>query len=109
MEETIDVVIGVLKVFNFDVYVLLDLGANPYFVTPFLGNRFNLCLEVLFDPFEVCTPLGELVVTMRVDRGCFASILHKIIHCDLVKLTIIDFDVIHGIDWLHASYASIDY
>lgn len=47
VEETLHVVTAMLKVFNFDVYALLDSGANLSFVTPFLANRFNVCHKVL--------------------------------------------------------------
>ena len=34
--------------------------------------------------------------------------MHKFLPCDLVELDMMDFDVILGMDWLHAYYASID-
>ena len=47
MEETPDVVMGMLQVFNFDVYALLDCGVNLSFVTPYLAMRFDMCPEIL--------------------------------------------------------------
>lgn len=41
--------------------------------------------------------------------GCPMSILHNVVLCDLVELSMVDFDVILFMDWLHASYATIDY
>lgn len=69
MEETPDVVTGLLKFYDFNTYTLLDLGANLSFVTPFLANRFHVCLEVRNDLFEVCTPAGESIVAQSVYRG----------------------------------------
>lgn len=108
MEETLNVVINMLKVYNFDIYALLDLGANLSFVTPFLENKFNMCFEILVEPFEACTPVGESVVAKRVYKSCLMSILDKVVHYDLVELSMVDFVVILGIDWSHASYVSID-
>ena len=101
-------VTGMLKVFNLDAYVLLDPGANLSFVTPFLAHRFDVHSEILLDPFLVCTPVGESILAKRVYRNCPISVLHKIIPCDLIELDMIDFDVILGMDWLHAAYATID-
>ena len=42
-----DVVTITLKVFHFDVYALLDLGANLSVVTPFLSNRFDVVPKLL--------------------------------------------------------------
>lgn len=108
MEKTLDVVIYMSKVYDFDVYASLDPRANFPFVTLFLENRFNVCLEVLLEPSEVCTLVGELIVAKRVYRSCPIFILHKVVPCDLIELSIVDFDVILGMNWLHATYASID-
>ena len=42
-----DVVTGMIKVFNFDVYSLLDLGASLYLVTPYVSNQFEILHEKL--------------------------------------------------------------
>lgn len=58
MDEEPNLVMGMFKVFHFDVYVLLDLRSNLSFVTHFLANRFNLSPEILHDSSLVYTPLG---------------------------------------------------
>lgn len=98
VEKTLDVVIDMLKIYDFDVYTLLDPRANLSFVTPFLANRFHACSEVLNEPFKVCTPVGESIVTQRVCRGYLVSILHKVISCDLIELSMDNLDVIPGMD-----------
>lgn len=70
MEEIPDVVTGMLKVFNFDVYTLLDLSANLCSVTYFLATKFDISHEMLSKPFSVYTPMGESVVARRVYQGC---------------------------------------
>lgn len=57
VKDTLNFVISMLKNFNFDVYALLDPGGNLSSVIPFLANISNVCLEVLHEPFEVCTPV----------------------------------------------------
>uniref|UniRef100_M1DYZ0 Gag-pol polyprotein n=1 Tax=Solanum tuberosum TaxID=4113 RepID=M1DYZ0_SOLTU len=40
-----DVVLGMIKVFTFNVYALLDLGASLYFVTSYIAMRFHILPE----------------------------------------------------------------
>ncbi|KAH0654435.1 hypothetical protein KY290_032963 [Solanum tuberosum] len=107
-ENSPDVVIGMIKVFTLDVYALLDPGASLSFVTPYVANIFDVLPEKLCEPFCVSTPVGESILAERVYRDCVISINHKNTMADLIELDMIDFDVIQGMDWLHACYASID-
>ena len=50
VEETPDVVTDMLQVFNFDVYALLDPGANISFVSPYVSMKFSIGLEILLEP-----------------------------------------------------------
>ena len=50
-EDVPDVVTGMLQVFPFDVYALIDPGANIYFVSPYVSMRFSVKTELLKDPF----------------------------------------------------------
>ena len=36
-------------------------------------------------------------------------LLNRVSHVDLVELDMLDFDIIMGMDWLDASFATIDY
>lgn len=92
-----DVINDLLKV-NFDVYAFLDPCDNLSFVTPFLANMFSVCPEVLQEPFEVYTPIGELVVARRVYSKFPMFILHKVVPCNLVELTMVNVDVILGMN-----------
>ena len=103
-----DVVTGMIKVFAFDVYALLDPGASLYFVTPYVANQFEILPEKLCERFCFSTLVEEPDLAERIYRYCPISINHKNTMTDLVELNIVDFDVILGMDWLHAYYASID-
>ncbi|XP_049349482.1 uncharacterized protein LOC125814073 [Solanum verrucosum] len=52
-EDSPDVVIGMIQVFNSDVFTLLDLGASLSFVTPYVAMNY----DVLPEPFGVSTPV----------------------------------------------------
>lgn len=80
-----------------------------YLFTPFLATTFYMNSESLLEPFSIYSLIGELVITQRFYRSCLLLMLYKVIPEDLIELDIIDFDVIHWMDWVHASYASKDY
>ena len=52
--------------------------------------------------------MGESVVAKRVYRNCPIMLPNRVSYVDLVELDILDFDVILGMDWLPACFASID-
>ena len=52
--------------------------------------------------------LGESVVAEMVYRNCPLMLSNRVSHFDLVELDILDFDIILGMDLLHACFASID-
>ena len=87
-----------IKVFTFDVYDLLDLGMNLYFVNPYIAMNYDILPKQLFESFSVSTPVGECILDERVYRDCTISINHKSTLTDLVELDMIDFDVILGMN-----------
>ena len=46
-ENSPDVIMGIIKVFTFDVYTLVDPGASLYFVTPYLKISLAFFLKNL--------------------------------------------------------------
>ncbi|XP_070002585.1 uncharacterized protein [Nicotiana sylvestris] len=64
--------------------------------------------EILSDPFTVSTPVGELIISRRVYRGCTITVYGRQTSADLVELEMLDFDAIMGMDWLAACYAMVD-
>ena len=54
------------------------------------------------------TPVAESVDTKRVYRNCPIMLPNRVSYVDLVELDMLDFDIILGMDWLHACFASID-
>ena len=97
-----------IQVFNLDVYASLDPGASLSFVTSYIAINFDILPDELSESFRVSTHVGESILAERVYNDCTISINHKSTMADLVELDMVDFDVILGMDWLHACYASID-
>ena len=50
---------GMLKVFQIDVYALLDPGATFYIVTPYVDMRFDVLPDVLIEPVFVSIPVAD--------------------------------------------------
>ena len=96
-----DVVSGTLRVFDLDVYALLDPGATLSFVTPYIAVQFDVNPETLSEPFSVSTPVGDPVITRRLYKNCPVSVSDKVTLADLVELEMVDFDVTIGMDQLH--------
>ncbi|XP_069143301.1 uncharacterized protein [Solanum lycopersicum] len=107
-ETSPDVVTAMSKVFSIDVYALLDSGATLSFITPLVSKKFDILPDILNEPFMVTTPVGESVIAKRVYRNCPLMFHNRVTHVELVEFDMIDFDVILGMDSLHASVASID-
>ena len=84
---------GMIKVFTFDVYALLDLGASLSFVTPQVATEFEILLEKHCEPFSVSTTVGQYTLAKKVSHDCPISINHKNTMADLVKSDMVDFDV----------------
>ncbi|KAG5610927.1 hypothetical protein H5410_022208 [Solanum commersonii] len=70
--------------------------------------NFDILPEKLIEPFSFSTPVGESILVKTVYSDCTISVNHKSTMADIVELDVVDFDVILGMDRLHACYASID-
>lgn len=68
VEESPDVVTGMLRIFDFDAYALLDPSANSSFVTLYLVIYFDMSPEALLEPYLVYTLAGESVLAKKVDK-----------------------------------------
>ncbi|MDV3185344.1 MAG: hypothetical protein Q8842_03310, partial [Candidatus Phytoplasma australasiaticum] len=93
-----DVITGILRIFSRDVYVSLDPGSALSYVTSYVADGFGFDPKVIVEPFSNSTPLGDSVVAKRVYRNCVMSIHSRETVVDLIKLDMIDFDAILGMD-----------
>ena len=104
-EGSPDVVTGTLRVFDLDVYSLLDPGDFLSFVTPYIAVHFSISPKNLSEPFSIFTPVGDPIISRRAYKNCLVTVSQKVTSANLVDLKIIDFDIILGMDWLHSCYA----
>ena len=97
-ENSPDVVIGMIKVFSFNMYASLDPRENLYFVTPYSPRKLNHLPKKICELLCVSTVVGDSILIERVYCDCTMSINHRSIMVDLVELNMIDFYVILGMD-----------
>ena len=97
-----------LRIFQFNLYALLDPGSSFSYVTRLIAVNFEMSPEIIPEPILVSTPVGYWIVAQKEYKKCPIIVLHKVFLADLIELDMVDFDVILGMDWLYSSYASID-
>ncbi|XP_070006126.1 uncharacterized protein [Nicotiana sylvestris] len=106
-EASPDVVTGILTVQSHDVYALIDPGSTLSYVTPFVAMGFGIESDQLHKPFSVSTLVGDSITAARVYRGCVVTVRGRDTMADLIKLGMVDFDVIMRMDWLYSSFAKL--
>ncbi|XP_070036098.1 uncharacterized protein [Nicotiana tomentosiformis] len=106
-ESSPDVVTGILSVSSYDAYALIDPGSTLSYITLLVTSKFGIEPE-LIEPFEVSTPVGDLVIAKRVYKDCVVIVHSRSTVADLIELDMVEFDVIMGMDWLASCYANVD-
>ncbi|XP_070025706.1 uncharacterized protein [Nicotiana sylvestris] len=106
-ESSPDVVTGILSISSYDVYALIDPGFTLSYITPLVAGKFGIKLE-LVKPFEVSTPVGDSMIAKQIYRGCIIVVHGRPTVADLIKLDMVEFDVIMGMDWLASCHANVD-
>ena len=107
-ETSPNMVTSNLKVFSIDVYVLLDPGATLSFFTPLVAKKFDILPAILDEPFMVPTTwMSPLLQTECIEIGPI-MLPNRVTYVEPVELDMLDFDIILGMNWSHACFASID-
>ena len=78
------------------------------FVNPLVARKFYIFLDILNDPFMMTIPVGVSVVGKRLYRNCLIMLPNRVTHVELLELDMVNLNVILGMDWSHACFASID-
>ncbi|XP_057490945.1 uncharacterized protein LOC130776710 [Actinidia eriantha] len=107
-QGTPNAVTSTLLVNNEKAYVLIDRGATHSFVSTIFCLYLDRSCSPLSQPLLVSTPVGDVVVVEEVYKECVLKIGEKELLVDLMPLSIHDFDLILGMNWLAAYHASID-
>lgn len=91
-------VTSTLLVCFYDAYALIDLSCIYSYVAPNISKSIWIESKLLKESFVVSSPVGEYIEAKRVLRSSTISIHTCSNTSDLIKLEMIDFDVIMCMD-----------
>ena len=106
--STSDVVIGIISIYDFDAYTLIDPGSTCSFVAYDFALKSHSNMETLGYNICVSMPAGGTVIVDKVVKSCPMIINRNALHADLVVIKLKEFDVILGMDWLYKNHAIVD-
>ena len=103
-----DVVTGIISIYGFDAYTLIDPGSTCSFVAYDFALKSHSNIETLGYNICVSMPAGGTVIVDKVVKSCLVIINGNALHADLVVIKLKEFDVILGMDWLSKNHAIVD-
>ncbi|KAA0044257.1 Gag protease polyprotein-like protein [Cucumis melo var. makuwa] len=107
-EDAPDVITGTILICNVPADVLFDPGATHSFVSSIFLTKLNRMLEPLSEGFAIYTPVGDVLLVNEVLRNCEVLVEGISLLVDLLPLELQRLDVILGMDFLFAHYASMN-
>lgn len=103
------VISGIISMCNNNVYALFDTGATHSFISARFIQLIGIKPRSLEISFSVSTTLRDAILSMLICMGCKIIIGGQDHLANLIVLTMYDFDVILGMDWLRKQRANVDY
>ncbi|XP_070057984.1 uncharacterized protein [Nicotiana tomentosiformis] len=97
--ESSDAVIAcIVPVCHRDASILFDMGSTYSYMSSYFASYLNMSCDSLSAPIYVSTLVGDSIVVDRVYLSCVVSIRGYETRVDLLLLSMMDFDVILGMD-----------
>ena len=103
-----DVITGMISVYDHDAYALVDPGATHSFISVPFTERHQIESQPIDGRMVVSVPNGDTMISGRIVSGSRLVIQNKDFPADLIVLSIHDFDIILGMDWLSKHRATLD-
>ena len=103
-----DVITGMISVYDHDAYALVDPGATHSFISVPFTERHQIESQPIDGRMVVSVPNGDTMISERIVPGSRLVIQNKDFPADLIVLSIHDFDIILGMDWLSKHRATLD-
>ncbi|XP_073064052.1 uncharacterized protein [Primulina eburnea] len=89
--------------------VLIDSGATHSFISEKFANHLDIKFIGLNVNYSVTVPLGEELSATSVVRDIDLKLKGYLVYADLIVLTMPEFDIILGMDWLTENRVLIDF
>ncbi|XP_070032311.1 uncharacterized protein [Nicotiana tomentosiformis] len=102
------VITGVVSVFHRDASMLFDPGSTYSYVSSYFSRYLDMPRDSLDIPIHASTPIGYSTIVNRVYRSCVVTIGSYETKVDLLLLSMVDFEVILGTDWLSPYHIILD-
>ncbi|XP_070010306.1 uncharacterized protein [Nicotiana sylvestris] len=103
--EADSIITGIVLVFHRDASVLFDPGSTYSYVSSYFALHLSVSRDSLSSPVYVSTPMGDSLIVDHVYRSCLIDRSGFETRADLLLLSMVDFNVILGMDWFSAHYA----
>ncbi|KAL5543374.1 hypothetical protein UlMin_007158 [Ulmus minor] len=105
---TSNVVTGQLSVANLSLHVLFDSGATHSFVSSVCASRMNRVRELITRTLRTSLPSGDVLISTHWLRVIPILVSNRELYVDLIMLSLHDYDVILGMDFLSKYNATIE-
>ncbi|XP_070025128.1 uncharacterized protein [Nicotiana sylvestris] len=102
------VITSIVSVFHEDASILFDPGSTYSYVSSYFAHYLDMPRESLVSHVHVSTSVGDTIIVDHVYRSCVVIIRVLETSVDLLLLSMVDFDVILGMDWLSPCHAIMD-
>ena len=105
---SLDVITGMISVYDHDAYALVNPGATHSFISVPFTERHQIESQPINGCMVVSVPNGDTMISERIIPGSRLVIQNKDFPADLIVLGIHDFDIVLGMDWLSKHRATLD-
>ena len=100
--------VGTLYVDRIKARVLFDSRATHSFISSYFANKLVRDKVLMKSPLVISSPLGEIVEVRYMYPACVVEVEGRVLLANLIELTVLDFNVILGMDWLFDNYAILN-
>ena len=99
---------GIISVYDHDAYALVGSMAPHSFISVPFTERHQIESQPTDGCMVVFVPNGDTMIFERIVLGSRLVIQNKDFPTDLIVLSIHDFDIVLGMDWLSRHRATLD-
>ncbi|XP_070004679.1 uncharacterized protein [Nicotiana sylvestris] len=99
---------GIVPICHRNASILFDPGSTYSYVSSYFVPYLGLSRDCLCSPVYVSTLMGDSLVVDHMHQSCLITLSGFVTRANLLLLSMVDFDVILGMDWLLPNYAILD-